>query len=126
MLSLPSTVRIHAAVEPVDLRKGFDSLSCLVREVLAADPLSGHLFVFFNRRSDQTKILFWARNGYCLFHKRLERGRFHLPSRISGAPTLRLEAAELHALLDGIDLRNAQLKPAWIPPAQRGEASSRS
>lgn len=125
MLSLPATVRIYAAVEPVDLRKGFDGLSCLVRDVIAGDPLSGHLFVFFNRRANRTKILFWTRNGYCLIYKRLERGRFHLPSRAAGA-TLGLEAAELQALLDGIDLRRATLKPAWIPPAHRHDRVARS
>lgn len=71
MLSLPTTVRIFAAVEPVDLRKGFDALACLVRQVIVDDPLSGHLFVFMNRRADRIKVLFWTRNGYCVLYKRL-------------------------------------------------------
>jgi transposase len=68
MLMLPRTVRVYVAVEPVDLRKGFDGLACVVRQVIAEDPLSGQLFVFFNRRADSTKILFWTRNGYTLVH----------------------------------------------------------
>ena len=76
MLSLPTTVRIYAAADPVDLRKGFTGLSCLVREVIDGDPLSGHMFVFVNRRGDRIKVLFWTRNGYCVLYKRLERGRF--------------------------------------------------
>jgi transposase len=56
MLSIPPTVRVFAAVEPVDLRKGFDGLACVVRQVIAADPLSGHLFVFFNRAGNRAKV----------------------------------------------------------------------
>ena len=119
MLSLPTTVRIFAAVEPVDLRKGFDGLACLVRQVIVDDPLSGHLFVFVNRRSDRIKVLFWTRNGYCVLYKRLERGRLHLPTRTRQGGSIVLEAAELSALLDGIDLRNATLKPAWKPTSAR-------
>jgi transposase len=117
VLSLPTTVRIFAAVEPVDLRKGFDALACLVRQVIVDDPLSGHLFVFMNRRADRIKVLFWTRNGYCVLYKRLERGRLHLPTRTRQGGSIVLEAAELSALLDGIDLRNATLKPAWRPRA---------
>ena len=116
-MSLPATVRIFAAVEPVDLRKGFDALACLVRQVIVDDPLSGHLFVFMNRRADRIKVLFWTRNGYCVLYKRLERGRLHLPTRTRQGGSIVLEAAELSALLDGIDLRNATLKPAWRPTA---------
>lgn len=119
MLSLPTTVRIYAAVDPVDLRKGFTGLSCLVREVIDGDPLSGHMFVFVNRRGDRIKVLFWTRNGYCVVYKRLERGRLHLPTRARRGGSIVLEAAELSALLDGVDLRRATLKPAWVPPGAR-------
>ena len=111
---LPPTVRVMLATAPVDLRKGFDGLACLVRQALAADPLSGHLFVFFNRRGDRTKVLFWARDGYCLFYKRLERGRFH-PPRATGAAHVEMEAAELQLLLAGIDLQGARRRPRWQP-----------
>lgn len=117
MLSLPPTIRVFVAATPVDLRKGFDGLSGLVRNALGQDPLSGHLFVFFGRRSDRAKVLFWTRGGYCLFYKRLERGRFRLPRDPGGAARLEIEAAELQLLLEGIDLRDSIRRPRWAPSA---------
>ena len=72
--------RILAYSEPVDMRKSFNGLVALVQGVLNEDPLSGCLFVFFNRRGNYMKLVTWDRTGYCLFAKRLERGRFSLPS----------------------------------------------
>jgi len=66
VLSLPSALRIFLAAEPTDMRKGFDGLAQLVRERVAEDPLSGHLFVFRNRRRDRVKILYWDRDGFAL------------------------------------------------------------
>lgn len=71
MLTLPPAVRIFVAVEPTDMRRGFDGLSAAVREILLQEPLSGHLFAFRNRRGDRLKILFWDRSGYCLFYNHL-------------------------------------------------------
>lgn len=117
---LPPTVRVYVGVEPVDMRKGFDSLACVVRHVIAEDPLSGHLFVFFNRRADVTKILFWTRSGYTIVHKRLEKGRFSLPQTpAAGARRIEMDAAQLALLLEGIDLRGARRRPRW-QPAPRG------
>jgi transposase len=114
MLTLPSTLCVYAAVEPVDLRKGFDALSILVRSRLARDPLSGSLFVFFNRRFDRAKVLVWTPSGWCLVYKRLEKGRFHLPRAIeAGAREVTIDAAELVALLDGIDLRDVPRPKRW-------------
>ena len=79
MLSLPPSVRLFVAREPVDMRKAIDGLSGVVRDVLAEDPMSGHLFIFFNRRWDRVKILWWDRSGFWLLLKRLEEGRFKLP-----------------------------------------------
>ncbi len=126
MLSLPPTLRVYASTAPVDLRKGFDGLSVLVRNVLSQDPLSGHLFLFFNRRADRAKVLFWSRSGMCLFYKRLDRGRFHLPQLDGGAARIEMEAAELQLLLEGIDLRGAKRRPRWIPPAERSAAAPSS
>ena len=67
MLTLPPSVRIYVAAQPVDIRKAMDGLSAAVRETLQQDPMSGHLFAFRNRRGDRMKILYWDRNGYCLF-----------------------------------------------------------
>lgn len=69
-------VRVHLYGEPVDARKSFDGLYALTRHALGQDPLSGHLFVFINRRATHIKVLYWDRSGFCLWAKRLEQGRF--------------------------------------------------
>ena len=102
MLSLPPAVRIFVATTPTNMHLSFDRLAALARDVLQQDPLSGHLFAFFNRGADRVKILYWDRSGFCLWYKRLERGVFHLPR--AGAPQFELDAADLILLLDGIDL----------------------
>jgi len=113
---LPPAVRIYVAVDPVDIRKSFDGLSEAVREVLRGDPMSGHLFVFRNRRADRIKILFWDRSGFSLFYKRLERGTFRLPvESVGSAVRIEMEAAELALMLEGIDLRGARRRPRWSP-----------
>ena len=119
MLTLPPAVRIYIGTAPCDLRKQFDGIALLVEQTLRLDPRSGHLFVVFNRRGDQVRILFWDRQGYCLFAKRLERGRFRLPWRADAAPPthVELEAAELALILEGIDLAGAQRRARWTPAA---------
>ena len=113
MLSLPPSVRIFIARDIVDLRKGFDGLSALVIEVIDEDPLSGHLFVFFNRRRDRVKILYWDQSGYWLLYKRLERGRFKVFDQASDKPkSFEMNAKDLALLLDGIDLRGARRRPS--------------
>ena len=79
MIGLPSSVRIYLATETVDLRKGPDGLSALVKRAFDAEVFSGHLFVFLSRRSDRVKIIWWDRGGYVVYYKRLERGRFRAP-----------------------------------------------
>jgi len=114
MLMLPPSVRVYIATAPADLRKSFDGLSALVAGSLGHDPLAGHLFVFRNRRGDQVRILFWDRTGYCLFAKRLARGRFHFLWQVpQGATHVEVEAAELALLLEGIDLRGAKRYKRW-------------
>jgi transposase len=112
VLTLPASVRVFLAAEPMDLRKSFDGLAAATRDTLKQDPLSGHLFVFLNRRSDRVKILLWDRNGYWLMTKRLERGRFRTPV---GDGQIEIEAAELALMLEGIDLAGARRRPRWIP-----------
>jgi transposase len=116
VLTLPATVRIYVAAEPVDLRRGFDGLAAATREIIHRDPLSGCLFAFTNRRANRLKILLWEPSGYLLIYKRLERGRFHLPrSPRPGARHVEMEAAELMLMLEGIDLRGARHRKRWIP-----------
>ena len=116
MLSLPPSVRIFVATQPVDGRKGVDSLVAIVRSALAHDPLSGHLYVFFSKRSDRVRVVYWDRNGFALWTKRLERGRFHVRWSEDGElGATAIEAAELNLLLEGIDLVGAQRRPRWQP-----------
>ena len=116
MLTLPPTVRIFVSLAPADRRRSLDGLAALTREVLKEDPLSGHLFVFFNRRRNRTKILLWDRSGLCLYYKRLEKGVFRLAAfEQPGRARAELEAAELALILEGIDLAHAQRRPRWKP-----------
>jgi transposase len=114
VLSLPATLRIFLAVEPADMRKGFDGLSQLVRERIAQDPLSGHLYVFRNRRRDRIKILYWDRGGLALWYKRLEKGTFRFPEAVDGR--VEVTPAEMAAILEGIDLRGARRLPRFALP----------
>ncbi|WP_309889205.1 IS66 family insertion sequence element accessory protein TnpB [Archangium sp.] len=123
MLTLPSSVRIHLCARPVDMRKSFDGLCVLVRQVLREEPLSGHLFVFFNRTRDRVKVLWWHSGGFCLFAKRLEKGSFRLPHPLpEDGSALTLEAVELTLLLEGIDLKASVRRPRWQPPPLKSAA----
>lgn len=115
MFSVPASVRVFVATAPVDLRRGFDGLAGLTREILEADPLSGHLFAFRNRRGDRMKVLFFASGGLCLFYKRLERGTFKLPT--GDAARLEIDAGDLGLILEGLDLSRARRRPRWTPQA---------
>ena len=95
-------VRVWLYTRPTDMRKSFDGLAALVRNALQEDPTSGHLFVFLNRKRTQMKVLYFDRSGYCLWSKRLERGRFQL---CGGAEQKALLSwTQLKLLLEGIDL----------------------
>lgn len=122
MLSLPPSVRIFVSREPVDMRKGFDSLAQLVRGHLGGDPLSGHLFVFRSRRGDRLKVLYWDTDGLCLWYKRLELGTYVLPTTGTsvGEHGLEIRASDFALLLDGIDLSSVQRRPRY----QRPEAAT--
>lgn len=119
MILLPSAVRIYVATAPANLRKSFEGLSNEVRTVLAADPLSGHLFLFLNRTRTQVKMLLWTRGGFTIVHKRLERGRFTFPARVSGeAARVEIDAHELAMLLEGLDVLSARSAVRWSPQAR--------
>lgn len=104
MLSLSPSSRYFLYRHQTDMRKGFDGLSGLVREALSKDPLSGDIFIFFNRRSTQVKLLAWERDGFAIYHKRLERGTYELPSDQS----VELRADELMLILQGISLKSVR------------------
>ena len=114
MLGFPPSVRIYFAAEEVDMRRGIDGLKALVESAFRKDPFEGHLFVFVGKRRDRVKILFWDRNGFVLYLKRLERGRFQLPALDLKRHHVEMEPAQLAMLLDGIDL-NARRLARWQP-----------
>jgi len=118
MLSLPPAVRIFVSREPVDMRKGFDSLAQMVRSHLAGDPLSGHLFVFRSRRGDRLKVLYWDSDGLCLWYKRLELGVFTLPAvgTSVGEHGLEIRAGDFALLLEGIDVAGAKRQKRYRRP----------
>lgn len=118
MLTLPPSVRVFLCLVPADMRRSLDGLAAMTREVLRQDPLSGHLFVFFNRRRDRVKILVWDRSGLALYYKRLEKGTFRL-SAFEHPDSLRaeIESAELALILEGIELANATRRPRFVPRA---------
>jgi transposase len=108
MLTWPPTVRIFVSTQPTDMRRSFDGLAMMTRENMGQDPLSGHLFVFFNRRGDRVKIMFWDRSGFCIWYKRLEQGVFRLPQSIVNMPNPEVEVTDLSLILEGIDLSSAR------------------
>ena len=114
MFTLSAAVRIYVAAAPCDLRRGGDGLSALTRSVIGADPMSGHLFVFLNRRRDRIKILAWDRTGFLVVYKRLEAGTFKNPvSPRAGQQHVEMDSGELTLMLEGLDLRNARRQPRW-------------
>lgn len=107
MIMLPSTVRIFLCTRPTDMRKSFDGLSGLVQECFHQDLLTGHLFLFVNRRRDRIKILHFDRDGLVIWYKRLEAGSFEMP-RTAEPDGIELQPAQLAMILSGIDLKSAR------------------
>ncbi len=102
MSVLPDSSRVFLACQPIDMRKSYQGLSVLVEQTLTQDPFSGHLFVFYNRRRDRLKILYWNLNGFCIWQKRLEKGKFQVtPSDQSACDGL--TTYQLQGLIQGID-----------------------
>jgi transposase len=111
-------VRVMVATKPVDFRKGAEGLAALVRETMTADPFSGAVYVFRAKRADRIKLIFWDGTGLCLFAKRLEDGVFRWPKIEDGV--MRLSAAQLSALLEGLDWRRVHEARETVTPVQPG------
>ena len=117
-------VRVFLYGAPADMRKSFDGLSALTKNVLGEDPLSGSLFVFINRRRSQIKVLYFDRSGYCVWSKRLERGRF---AHRNVAIKYPLNLTQLKLILEGIELQNIRQKTsAWMHEVEQRRSSCRS
>jgi transposase len=114
MMPVGPATRIYLAAGVSDLRQGFEGLSDRVRHQFQDDPLSGHLFVFANRRKNRIKLLYWDGSGLWVCAKRLEQGCFCWPAtKEANARALRIAAEELTLLLSGIDLEKTHARPWW-------------
>lgn len=113
MLSWGPGTKIFVAREPVDMRRGHDGLCKVAENLLKSDPYSGHYFLFFGKRLDRIKVLFWDRDGFVLYYKRLAKGRFRMPRIASDQVSVELDGAELSMLLGGFDVRSAVRAKAW-------------
>ena len=106
MVVSPANTKVYLAAGFTDMRKAINGLSMLVEAQLELDPFSGHLFVFCNRRRNMIKVLYWDRNGFCLWHKRLEKHRFRWPE--SWDQVLQLDQRQLNWLLDGLEVQQGR------------------
>lgn len=114
MIHLPASVRVYLSTAPCDMRRSFDGLHALVAGVLRMDAFAGHLFVFSNRRKDRVKILYWDRDGFAVWAKRLEEGTYAMPFGEPGEARREITAQELGALLSGIDLSQAKRRKRYL------------
>jgi len=114
MLSLPANVRLYLCATPTDMRKSFDGLHTLVRQVFELDPLDGHLFLFVNRRRDRIKLLWWDRDGLAMWYKRLEMGTYQLPVVSDDAQGVEIDATQLALLLSGVDQQSARRRKRYL------------
>jgi len=117
MLSLTHNTRIYMHVPPTDLRKSFDGLIGLVRSAFERDPREGSWFLFFNKRRDRVKLLWWDGDGYAIWYKRLESGSFEMLAPQPDTTTLELDATELSLLLSGITLSSAHRRKRFAASA---------
>jgi transposase len=118
MIGPTGAVRVMVATKPVDFRKGAEGLAALVRETMAADPFSGAVYVFRAKRADRIKLVFWDGTGLCLFAKRLEDSIFRWPNIENGV--MKLSAAQLSALLEGLDWRRVHEARETVTPMEPG------
>ena len=113
-LAFPPSTKIYLSLAPCDMRKGFDGLSAQVRNILQLDPFSGAVFLFRGKRGDRLKALVWDGSGLCMYAKRLERGKFVWPRAHEGA--LRLSAAQLAMLVEGLNWKQAMVHDEVVTP----------
>ena len=112
---IPQGVQIFVAIEPVDMRYSFDRLSGLAKEHVGYDARSGALFLFFGRRRESLKILFFDGSGMCQFYKRLDAGKFQLPQAGEGSRHVEVDDATLEALLDGVQVESQRVARSRRP-----------
>lgn len=112
MLNLPSAIKIYLCTQATDMRRSFDGLAMMVKHIIKQNPLSGHIFVFHNKRKNMLKILYWDNDGYAIWYKRLEKGKFVWPGKINDDNII--SSSEFAMMLEGIDFskiaRNKRFK----------------
>ena len=113
-----SHARIFLSTRPISMNCTIDHLMRQAQEIFDQDPLSGHLFLFFNGDRDQIKILFWDRDGFCIWHKRLEAGTFQLPTTTNHEQGVELNEVQLNRLLGGVDLESGRRRRRYHRVAQ--------
>ena len=101
-------VRISLCATPIKMQYSFDTLMGLAQTVFDQDPLSGHLFLYFNRARNRFKILFWDQDGFCIWYKRLEAGTFQFPEAAGEEKGIEFDYSQLMKILGGLDLRNGR------------------
>ena len=111
--------RIYLCLEPMDMRKSFDSLAQVVRDQLSGDPLSGSWFIFRGKGRDRLKILYWDRDGYAIWQKRLESGTFQFPTVPCRDGALEIQSTDLALILGGIDLGSARRRKRFTLPERQ-------
>ena len=119
MLSFPAAIKVYLCTVPCDMRRSFDGLSMMAEHVIGCNPYVGHLLVFSNRRTDRVKILYWDRDGWAIWYKRLEAGTFQFPFAETGRKEI--AAWELAVLLEGIDLSKGKRRKRYALPAAMQE-----
>ena len=108
---LPTGMRILVCTTPQDMRRSFDTLAQVTRELLGEEPQSGALYVFLSKSATRAKVLWWDRNGYCLLYKRLHRALFLVPpdaAKVGAA--MQIDAEALAALLSGVEKKSSEKK----------------
>ena len=116
VISFPPGTKVWLAAGVTDMRKGFQGLSAVAQTVLHEDPLSGHVFVFRGRSGDRVKVLWWDRQGFCLFYKTLDKATFVWPSAKDGKVSI--TPAQLSSLLEGMDWRLTRAASPICQPTQ--------
>ena len=111
MLGLSANLRYFMCTRAIDMRNGFDGLAGIVRNSLKKDPVSGDIFIFINKTRSHIKLLYWDGDGFALYYKRLERGRYALPAHCD--PSRELKREELLMLLEGLSYAGMRRKPRY-------------
>jgi transposase len=114
LFGLTGQARLFLYAGPADMRKGFDGLSGLVINKLRQDPMSGDIFIFFNRTRTLVKILVWDQTGFAIWHKRLEQGTFEMPSIDPLNGSVEINRQKLMLILEGISLKNIRSRKRYL------------